>query len=166
MVRHLTGDKEVTDANRNAYRELARAGIMDSVGTFIKGDDCVFQLTHQGWERRHEFQRPFTVLCVGDHPQPLPGRFSDRQPCFGRSLNGLFMTDSSSLRMLMGNHLVEPIAQAIPRPSVADLRAVLSTREHARLPARRGGFTARAVPALATCLVALSRFPPSERGRT
>ena len=28
---------------------------MQSVGTFTKGDDCVFQLTHQGWERRHEF---------------------------------------------------------------------------------------------------------------
>jgi hypothetical protein len=28
-----------------------------SVGTFIKGDDRVFQLTHQGWERRHEFLR-------------------------------------------------------------------------------------------------------------
>ena len=58
LARHLAGDKEVTDANRDAYRELARAGIMESVGTFIKGDDCVFQLTHQGWERRHEFQRP------------------------------------------------------------------------------------------------------------
>ena len=58
LARHLAGDKEVTDANRDAYRELARAGIMVSVGTFIKGDDCVFQLTHQGWERRQEFQRP------------------------------------------------------------------------------------------------------------
>jgi hypothetical protein len=59
LARHLAGDKEVTDANRDAYRELARAGIMVSVGTFIKGDDCVFQLTHQGWERRNEFQRAF-----------------------------------------------------------------------------------------------------------
>lgn len=58
LARHLAGDKEVTGANRDAYRELARVGIMESVGTFIKGDDCVFQLTHQGWERRHEFQRP------------------------------------------------------------------------------------------------------------
>ena len=58
LARHLEGDKEVTDANRDAYRELTRVGIMESVGTFTKGDDCVFQLTHQGWERRHEFQRP------------------------------------------------------------------------------------------------------------
>ena len=57
MARHLAGDKEVTDANRDAYRELARAGIMVSVGTFIKGDDCVFQLTHRGWERRERMTR-------------------------------------------------------------------------------------------------------------
>jgi hypothetical protein len=57
LVRYLSGDKEVTDTNREAYRELARAGIMVPVGTFTKGDDCVFQITWQGWERRHEFQR-------------------------------------------------------------------------------------------------------------
>jgi hypothetical protein len=57
LARHLAGDREVTDANRNAYRELARAGIMASVGSFIKGDHRVFRLTHQGWERRHEFLR-------------------------------------------------------------------------------------------------------------
>jgi hypothetical protein len=57
LARHLAGDNEVTDANRHAYRELAQAGIMESVGTFIKGDDCVFQLTHQGRQRGHEFLR-------------------------------------------------------------------------------------------------------------
>ena len=31
---------------------------MASIGTFTKGDDCVFQFTWQGWERRREFQRP------------------------------------------------------------------------------------------------------------
>ncbi len=54
LVRHLAGDHEVTDANRENYRELARAGIMESVGTFTNGDDCVFQLSHQGWERRED----------------------------------------------------------------------------------------------------------------
>jgi len=58
LRRHIAGDREVTDANREAYRELARAGIMVPVGTFTKGDDCVFQFTHRGWERRNEFQRP------------------------------------------------------------------------------------------------------------
>lgn len=55
LHRHMAGDGEVTDANRPAYRELARAGIMTSVGTFTQGDDCVFRFTHRGWERRFEF---------------------------------------------------------------------------------------------------------------
>lgn len=58
LGRYVAGDREVTDANREAYRELARAGIMVSVGTFARGDDCVFQITYRGWERRHEFLRP------------------------------------------------------------------------------------------------------------
>jgi hypothetical protein len=58
LAQHLAGERHVTDANRDAYRELARAGIMESVGTFIKGDDCVFQLTHQGSERSHKLLRP------------------------------------------------------------------------------------------------------------
>jgi hypothetical protein len=55
LGRYLAGDEEVTDTNRPAFRELATAGIMISVGTFTKGDDCVFKLTRQGWERRFEF---------------------------------------------------------------------------------------------------------------
>jgi hypothetical protein len=55
LARYLAGDEEVTDDNRPAYRELAKAGIMMSVGTFTKGDDCVFRFTRQGWERRFEW---------------------------------------------------------------------------------------------------------------
>ena len=64
LARYLVGDREVTDAIREAYRELARAGIMVSVGTFIKGDDCVFQFTLQGWERRHEWLRPWPFFSA------------------------------------------------------------------------------------------------------
>jgi hypothetical protein len=59
LARYLADNREVTDANHEAYRELARTGIMVSVGTFIKGNDCVFQFTSQGWERRHEWLRPW-----------------------------------------------------------------------------------------------------------
>jgi hypothetical protein len=72
LARHLAGDKEVTDASREAYRELARVGIMESVGTFTMGDDCVSQRTHQGWERRHEFQRPlprFSASAIARSPR-------------------------------------------------------------------------------------------------
>jgi hypothetical protein len=55
LRRYLSGGDEVTDANRPAYRELARAGIMMSVGTFTNGDDCVFRFTYRGGERRFEF---------------------------------------------------------------------------------------------------------------
>jgi hypothetical protein len=55
LARYLAGDEHVTDATRPAFRELAKAGIMRSVGTFAKGDDCVFRFTRQGWERRFEW---------------------------------------------------------------------------------------------------------------
>lgn len=42
-------------ANRPAYRELVSANIMMPMGTFAKGDECVFRFTFAGWERRHEF---------------------------------------------------------------------------------------------------------------
>ncbi len=58
LARHMAGDKEVTNANREAYRELARAGIMVPVSTFIGGSESLFRFTWQGWERRYEFQRP------------------------------------------------------------------------------------------------------------
>lgn len=76
LARYLAGDREVTDANRPAYRELARAGIMASVGTFTKGDDCVFRFTRQGWERRHEFQRPLPRLSASAIARSLSLAFS------------------------------------------------------------------------------------------
>jgi hypothetical protein len=76
LARHLAGDREVTDANRGDYRELARAGIMESVGTFTEGDDCVFQLTRQGWERRDEFQRPLLRNSASAISRSLSRAFS------------------------------------------------------------------------------------------
>jgi hypothetical protein len=55
LERHLAGDKEVTDANREAYRELARAGIMIPLHSFIGGWEAAFKFTWQGWERRFEW---------------------------------------------------------------------------------------------------------------
>jgi hypothetical protein len=55
LARYLAGNEHVTDATRPAFRELAKAGIMRSVGTFAKRDDCVFSFTRQGWERRFEW---------------------------------------------------------------------------------------------------------------
>jgi hypothetical protein len=43
------------ETNRPAYRELVRANIMMPMGSFTKGDECVFRFTYTGWERRFEF---------------------------------------------------------------------------------------------------------------
>jgi hypothetical protein len=44
----------VDDANREAYRELARAGIMHPVSGFVGGPETYFRFTPAGWERRFE----------------------------------------------------------------------------------------------------------------
>jgi hypothetical protein len=48
---------EVTPANLEAYRELARAGIMEPFSGFMRGPEAVFRFTQTGWERREELQR-------------------------------------------------------------------------------------------------------------
>ena len=53
---------EVTPANLEAYRELARAGIMESFSGFMRGPEAVFRLTQQGWERREELRMPGDLL--------------------------------------------------------------------------------------------------------
>ena len=42
------------ETNRPAYRELVRARIMIPMGSFSKGNECVFRFTYWGWERRFE----------------------------------------------------------------------------------------------------------------
>jgi hypothetical protein len=55
QLRHfLAGDREVTVANRPAYRELVEARVMVPVHTFAGGRDSAFRLTYWGWERRFE----------------------------------------------------------------------------------------------------------------
>jgi len=45
---------EGDEANRPAYRELVKARIMIPMGSFSKGDECVFRFTYWGYERRFE----------------------------------------------------------------------------------------------------------------
>jgi hypothetical protein len=47
------GDVDV-DANRNAYRELERAGLMIVGNTFAGGQDSVYHVTKLGFERKAE----------------------------------------------------------------------------------------------------------------
>lgn len=52
--RHLAGDRDVTDENRAAYRELAAAGLMAAGHTFRDGDESMYSLTKEGFERKGE----------------------------------------------------------------------------------------------------------------
>jgi len=56
LLRHriATKDMSVTDQNREAYRELARAGIMYPVSGFVGGPEALFRFTEEGWSRREE----------------------------------------------------------------------------------------------------------------
>lgn len=56
LRRRLEGEPaEVTDDTREAYRELARAGIMIPLHSFTRGDEALYRFTEEGWERRFEF---------------------------------------------------------------------------------------------------------------
>jgi hypothetical protein len=47
------GDLDV-DANREAYRELERAGLMIVGNTFAGGQDSIYHVTKLGFERKAE----------------------------------------------------------------------------------------------------------------
>ena len=48
------GDIMVDDSNRETYRELARAGLMQAGSTFRDGEESVYVLTREGFERKAE----------------------------------------------------------------------------------------------------------------
>ena len=51
---HLAGDREVTEENRPAYRELVAARIMIPLHSFVGGREAAYRLTYWGYERRFE----------------------------------------------------------------------------------------------------------------
>ena len=55
LRRHVTQDGiMVDDANREAHRELARAGIMLPLSGFASGPESHYRFTKEGWKRREE----------------------------------------------------------------------------------------------------------------
>jgi hypothetical protein len=47
--RLATRDNHVTAANKEAYRELVRAGIMFAISGFATGPEASFRFTDEGW---------------------------------------------------------------------------------------------------------------------
>jgi hypothetical protein len=73
LLRHRleTKDNRVTDANRDAYRELVKAGIMFAVSGFATGPEASIRFTELGWSMRERFisaDSPFESPL----PDPLP----------------------------------------------------------------------------------------------
>lgn len=58
LCRAMREHVEVTPENLEAYRELARAGVMEPFSGFMRGPEAVFRFTQEGWKRRFELQRP------------------------------------------------------------------------------------------------------------
>jgi hypothetical protein len=58
------GDIMVNDSNRETYRELARAGLMVAGNSFAGGEESVYHVTREGFERKAQ------LLAVSE---PAPG---------------------------------------------------------------------------------------------
>jgi len=43
-----------TDETREAYRELARAGLMEACDSFSRGPESLYRMTEEAYERREE----------------------------------------------------------------------------------------------------------------
>jgi hypothetical protein len=70
------GCPEGDETNRPAYRELVAARIMLPLGSFSKGDECVFRLTYWGHKQRFE-------LAGMNNPSPSGGGSSEAAPSAG-----------------------------------------------------------------------------------
>ena len=53
LRRLVAGERvEVTPDVKEAYRELARAGVMYPASGFVGGPEAIFRFTEEGWARR------------------------------------------------------------------------------------------------------------------
>jgi hypothetical protein len=66
LRRYLAGEREGTDANRAADRELAAAELMAAGHTFRSGDESIYNLTKEGFERKAELLPPVGLREAAD----------------------------------------------------------------------------------------------------
>ena len=59
----LESRRSVMAANREAFRELARAGIMYPVSGFVSGPEANFRFTDSGWEWVNGPASPFPSIA-------------------------------------------------------------------------------------------------------
>jgi hypothetical protein len=59
LRRHVERDNiRVDDSNREAHRELARAGLMEAVHTFARGRESRYRFTERGWRIANGLSSP------------------------------------------------------------------------------------------------------------
>jgi hypothetical protein len=59
LRQRLAGNRvDVTDETREAYRELARAGLAEPISGFVRGPESHFRLTKEACDRREEWLTP------------------------------------------------------------------------------------------------------------
>jgi hypothetical protein len=59
LRRHVEQDNiRVDDTNREAHRELARAGLMEAVHTFAWGRESRYRFTEEGWRFANGLSSP------------------------------------------------------------------------------------------------------------
>ncbi len=92
LKRNLTGPQIlVTDENREAYRELAGAGLMIPLHTFTHGDESAYRLTEAGVN----FARAEVERCSSQQPSVPSNRPASRRIRRLPSLIGLSVSGAS-----------------------------------------------------------------------
>jgi hypothetical protein len=79
LRRILSGERvEVTNENRDTFRELAAARIVMLMHSFAKGDESDYKFTYWGWKRRFEWigvaPPGDTLLNATSTPSPSPSQ--------------------------------------------------------------------------------------------
>ena len=111
---HLERDGiRVDDSNREAHRELARAGIMYPVSGYSTGPESHYRFTAEGWRRARNSSvaPPPLAIPVSDRPRQLPRRRGDRQLRIRRPLHGLVVGIAAALLVFVGDYAFHAGAQ-------------------------------------------------------
>ena len=95
-----TQDNRVDDSNREAYRELVRAGIMFAVSGFVSGPEASFRFTDLGWGAG---QNSSATIPIPDSLCQLHRLLGNRQVCIRCALNCFVVREAIPFFKLMGN---------------------------------------------------------------
>ncbi len=119
--RHLELRRTVDlDANREAYRELTRAGLMVVGSSFAGGQDSVYHVTKEGLERKVEL-----LAATSPLPDSAAALGADREIGLRGVLHRLrVLAARPEFLVLVGDDRVDPIPQPQLRPDASAFLAL------------------------------------------